>query len=170
MKSTIQEILTKFHKNDIIECLHKHPQYFEDALQLALGDISPYSWRAAWVLWSCMEPNDKRVRKHVKQIIAILPERKSNQQRELLKILEPMEIDENLEGLLYDQCIQLWERTDLQPSVRYNAFKVILKIAKKHPEAADELKSLTEDHYLDSLSRGVKYAIQKMLQKAQVIG
>lgn len=168
MESTLQEILTQHHKKEIIQYLRDHPDRFEEALELALADHPLYSWRAAWVLWSCMEPNDKRVRKHIKQIIAILPERKSSQQRELMKILEQMDIDENLEGVLFDLCIRLWERTDLQPSVRYNAFKVMLKIAKKHPGMADELKSLTEDHYLDSLSRGVKYSIRKMLLNARI--
>ena len=131
MESDIREKLTQLHKKGILQYIDDHPECFDEVVQLALDDDPPYSWRAAWVLWSCIEPNDHRVKKHVKEIISILPKRKSNQQRELLKVLYHMDINDDQEGFLFDLCIRLWERTDLQPSVRYNAFKVILKIAKK---------------------------------------
>jgi hypothetical protein len=36
----------------LISYLSAHPEYFEEAITLAISDKQPYSWRAAWLLWS----------------------------------------------------------------------------------------------------------------------
>ena len=51
------------------------------------------------------------------------------------------------------------------PSVRVNAFKFIVEIAKKHPELIKEISFLTQDHYLDSLSPGAKHSVLKLMRK-----
>ncbi len=65
--------------------MENHPEYFNEAIELALVDKQPYSWRAAWLLWSCMEENDKRIRKYLKKIIDSLKSKDDGHQRELTK-------------------------------------------------------------------------------------
>jgi hypothetical protein len=165
MTSVLEEKLIASYKTEMISFLKAHPEYFEEALQLAISDKQPFSWRAAFLLWSCMEENDKRVQKHIKSIVNSIKTKKDGHQRELLKILSNMEIKEKYEGRLFDICISLWEQIDKKPSVRMTAFKFILKIAKKHPELKEEINFLTQDHYLESLSPGVKNSIERMVQE-----
>ena len=61
--------------------------------------------------------------------------------------------------------MDIWEQINKTPSVRINALKFIIKIAKKHPDLAKEITFLTEDHYLESLSPGAKNSVTKLMKK-----
>ena len=149
----------------MISFMYAHPEFFEEAIQLAIADKQPYSWRAAWLLWSCMEENDQRIRKYIKRIVSSIKTKNNGHQRELLKILLQMELKEEYEGILFNICMDIWEQINKTPSVRINALKFIIKIAKKHNELAKEITFLTEDHYLESLSPGVKHSVSKLMKE-----
>ncbi len=163
METSLEWILTNSYKADMISYLSIHPEDFEELIKLAISDKQPYSWRAAWLLWSCMEENDKRIQVYVEPIIDIISYRRDNQQRELLKILHLMEMNEKLEGLLFNHCVSVWEKINKRPSVRFNAFKVLVKIVKKHPDLFHEISILTQYQYIDSLSPAVKKSVSEML-------
>jgi hypothetical protein len=74
-----------------------------------------------------------------------------------------MELNDDNEGKLFDICVNIWEKIGKQPSVRYNAFKLIVKIVRNHPDLSKEIIFLTESHYTDSLSDTVKKSIFKMI-------
>ena len=149
----------------MISYMNSNPQEFEEAINLALSDRQPYSWRAAWLLCSCLEKNDSRIINYVKEILNVILEKNDNIQREFLKILYFMDLEDEYEGILFNICITIWEMTYKQPSVRYNAFRIIVKSAKKHPELANEVKYLTQEQYLDSLSPGAQRSVIKMLNE-----
>jgi hypothetical protein len=165
LETKLEYILTHTYKDEMISYLRDHPEEFEEALQLALTDKQPYSWRAAWLLWSCIEKNDERIIPYIEKIINVIPICRDNQVRDLLMILQKMEIHDDYEGKLFDICISIWEKIGKQPSVRINAFKMILKIMKKHPELSNEIDYLIEPHYLNSLSGGVKHSIKKLISE-----
>ena len=166
MKTELEHILTSAYKDGMISFMAAHPEYFDEAVELAISDKQPYSWRAAWLLFDCMEENDRRIRKYLKGIIGSITEREDGHQRELLKILLRMELNEEQEGLLFDFCAGLWENISKTPSVRLTAFKFIAKMAAKYPELSNEIAGLTQDRYLDSLSPGVKRSISRMLKSS----
>lgn len=160
----LQYLLATTYKADIIAWMRLHPEAFDEALALTLAERSPYSWRASWVLWSVMEKNDARIRKHIPRIIRILPLRRDSEQRELLKILQNMRIPVRHEGPLFDACVDLWQSIGKPPSVRHNAFRLIAALAAKYPELRAEVALLTRGEYMDTLSPGVRHSIQRMLQ------
>jgi hypothetical protein len=145
--------------------MNDHPEHFKEAIELAVSDKQPYSWRAAYVLWSVIQVNDKRIKNHIKNIVNAVKNKSDGHQRELLKILLMMDLDEKYESELFDVCMDVWEQINKAPSVRVNAFKFILKIAKKHPELKQEIIFLTQDHYLDSLSTGAQHSIKKLMRE-----
>jgi hypothetical protein len=163
--SVLEDKLLNSYKDEMISFMQSHPEYFEEAIQLAVADKQPYSWRAAWLLWSCMEENDNRIKKYMKKIVKTLKSKDDSHQRELLKILLKMDLDEEYESILFDHCMDIWEGINKPPAVRVNALKFIVKIAKKHPELAKEITYLTEDHYLESLSHGAKNSVTKLMKK-----
>ena len=76
-----------------------------------------------------------------------------------------MEIKEKYEGVIFDICMNIWEEISKVPSVRHTALKFIIKIAKNHPELLGEIEFLAQDHYLKSLSPGVKRSIERMMKE-----
>jgi hypothetical protein len=163
METELENVLMTFHKEEMIRYVAKHPESFEELVQLSMVDKQPYSWRAAWLLWSCMEENDNRIKGHIRTIIGSLRGKNDGHQRELLKILYQMEIDEKSEGLVFDHCVSIWEKISKKPSVRFNAFKFIIKISRKYPELAQEIGFLVQDHYLETLSKGVRHSLMRMI-------
>ncbi len=163
--TTLEHILTSSCKADMISYMVAHPEDFEEAIKLAISNKQPYSWRAAWLLWSCMEENDHRVQGYIQSIISTLTTKNDDHQRELFKILQQMELNEEYEGVLFNICVTVWEKINKKPSVRFNAFKMIIKIVKKHPNLSNEIDFLTQNQYLDSLSPAVKKSISKMMKE-----
>ena len=168
MESTLEHKLLTSYKNEMIAFMDTHPEYFEEAIQLAISDKQPYSWRAAYLLWGCMKENDQRIRKCIRKIIDALKSKNDGHQRELLKILLKMELKEKYEGILFNICMDVWEQINKTPSVRFTALKFIIKIAKKHPDLYQEITFLTQDHYLKSLSPGVKHSVSRMMKELKL--
>ena len=165
MESPLEHKLLNSYKDEMISFMDAHPEFFKEAIELAIADKQPYSWRAAWLLWSCMVENDRRIRKYIKKIVSSIKTKDDGHQRELLKILLQMELKEEYEGKIFDLFMDIWEQINKTPSVRINALKFIIKIAKKHPDLAKEISFLTEDHYLESLSPGVKHSVSRMMKE-----
>jgi hypothetical protein len=165
MESALEKTLTSCYKNEMISFMKSHPDCFEEAVELAVSDKQPYSWRAAWLLWSVIEENDQRIKKYIKRIVNAAKTNSDSHQRELLKILLMMELDEKYEGVLFDICMGIWEQISNAPSVRVNALKLIVKIANKHTELKKEISFLAQDHYLESLSPGARHSVKKRLKE-----
>lgn len=77
-------------------------------------------------------------------------------------ILHRMELNENFEGRIFDICLHIWGKVKKNPSLRYNAFKLLIRISNNHPDLSKEIKSLTEAHYIEMLSDSVKKSIIKL--------
>ena len=163
--SVFENKLLNSYKDEMISFMGAHPEFFEEAIELAMSDKQPYAWRAAWLLWSCMEENDKRIQKYIKKIVKALVTKNDSHQRELLKILLKMKLTDELESILFDHCMNIWEGINKPPAVRINALKFIIKIAKNYPDLAKEITFLTEDHYLESLSPGAKHSVSKLMRE-----
>ncbi|MDA3892455.1 MAG: hypothetical protein PF517_12390 [Salinivirgaceae bacterium] len=165
METLLEHILTSAYKDEMISFMNDHPECFEEAINLAIADKQPYSWRSAWLLWSCMKKNDLRIQGHISKIIKSLMQKDDGHQRELLKILMQMDLDEDQEGYLFDICVTVWEKINKKPSVRFFALKFIILLAKKHPDLSNEVVFLTQNHYLDLLSPDIKRSIIKMTKE-----
>lgn len=163
METSLEHVLISAYKGGMISYLNAHPEDFEEAIILAISNKQPYSWRAAWLLWSCMEQNDPRILGHIKNIISTLTSKNDDHQRELLKIILQMELNEEQEGFLYNVCVPVWEKISKKPSVRLTAFKIIVKIANKYPDLSHDISFLTQDQYLDSLSPAAKKSISTLI-------
>lgn len=168
METAFEHILMNFYKAQMIAHMKSNPEDFEEAMNLSLSNKQPYSWRAAWLLWSCLKKNDPRLEGYIKKIIDSMPSKADGHQRELLKILQLTEINEEYEAYLLDMCVDIWKQVNKKPSVRFNAFIMMVKIAKKHPGLSSEIKLLTQSQYLDTLSPGVQRSVERMIRRLEV--
>lgn len=165
MESQLKTRLISSYKEEMVAFLKSQPKHFNEAIELAISDDQPFAWRSAFYLSSCMENNDARVKKYIKPILACIKSKKDGHQRELLKILYRMKLNDKSEGMVFDICIRLWEQIGKDPSVRITALKFIFKIAKQHPELLNEITPLMQDHYLELLSPGVKNSVKRMIKE-----
>ncbi|XWN37226.1 MAG: hypothetical protein ROO71_14885 [Balneola sp.] len=161
MSATIRSVLIRRRKSEITEFMTNHPGYFDQAMELALEKDESLSWRAAWLVAGIMEKNDLRVKPFIQKILNVLPNRNDGQQRELLKILLKMELNEQFESLLFDISVTLWEQVRKQSSVRYYAFQGMMMVVEKYPELKNEILSLTQPHFVNALSPGVRKGVLK---------
>lgn len=163
MASKLETTLISCYKEEMVSFLKSHTEFYDEAFELALSDKQPFAWRAAWLLWSCLEENDVRIKRYADKIVKCIKNKNDGHQRELLKILSLTQLKEKHEGIVFNLCMDLWENLGKDPSVRYHALKFILKIIAKHPELKEDVAFLTQEHYLVSLSPGVKHSISKMI-------
>ena len=84
METALENILTNLYKDEMISYMDAHPEYYEKLIEIAVSDEQPYSWRAAWLLWSCMKENDPRIQNYINDIISTITTKKDGHQRELL--------------------------------------------------------------------------------------
>ena len=69
METVLESKLISSYKKEMISFLESHPEHFDEAIKLAISDKQPFAWRAAFLLTSCMEENDKRIQKYIKSIV-----------------------------------------------------------------------------------------------------
>lgn len=160
----MKEILAgRFQKEDVVKLLNSNIDCFYQTLGIALESDYPASWRAAWVIYNSIERNDSRLQKSVADIIKAIRGKREGHQRELLRITGQLEIPEEFEGVLFDICMDIWEKTSNIPSLRLFAFRNIYRIASRYPELKTELTALTQPQYIETLSPGIRNSLRQML-------
>jgi len=166
LQESLNDILTgRLRKQKLVSFLEKHPELFEETVEVSLSDEQPQAWRAAWLIFHYMEKNDSRLIPFIDHILSCISNKGDGHQRELLKVLNKMELSEDQEGILFDRCLTIWEEIHKSPSVRGTAFQTLLRIVEKYPELKCELEHLTQDHYTKSLSPGIRNSFEKMINK-----
>ena len=161
---SLDEILTgRLRKNELVSFLKKHPELFEETIRISLKDKQPQSWRAAWLIGHYMNVNDALLRSHIDAMLSCIKDKEDGHQRELLKIINKMDLNEDQESRLFNVCLSIWEEVHKSPSVRGTAFQTLLNIVKKYPELKGEIEHLTQSHYIGSLSPGIKHSLYKII-------
>jgi len=161
----LEYILTYKHKFEMMMWVQSKPEVFNELIELATIDKLPYSWRAAWLLWSCMDENDTRIQPFIEQMISVFDYLKNNQKRELLKVFQKMELNPDQEFTLFNLCIPIWKNIKLQPSIRYNALLYLFKCVNSQKYLLPELMFVLTDEYLNSLSKGIRHSVSLYLKK-----
>lgn len=160
----LDNILDKrLDKDFLIQLFQEQKEVHTSAIHIALSNQEPQAWRATWILSHCTKKNDPRIQPFITNFIEVVTSKKDGHQREILKILEKMKLDDEQEGRVFDICMSIWENIAKAPAVRYLAFKNIHKICEKYPELSGELEFISQEHYLESLSPGIQKNIKKMI-------
>ena len=164
LEELIKLLEGKINKDRIKTLINKEDKIFKFFVQHCCKNEFT-SWRAAWVLHHAIQKNDNRIKPHLKKIILSIKEKKDGHQRELLKIVQKMELTEKEEGYFFDSCVNLWEEVHKKPATRYYAGLFIIKMAKKYPEIKNELEALTSEYYTKTLSSGIRRIFDRELLK-----
>jgi hypothetical protein len=149
-------------KEQLLNFIKTTENGFQSVLEFSIYVKEENAWRAAWIICHAMKKNDSRVFPYIKDLIDAIPNKTDGHQRQLLIILEKMNISVDDEGYLFDHCLSIWEAINKIPSTRITAFKILAKIAKKHPDLLSELELWTSDYYTETLSAGIKNSLEKI--------
>ena len=166
MSSEFESVLLSRSKERMVEYLEDHPEMFQEAVRLSLTNTQPLAWRTTWAIGGVLEKNDPRIEPYISKILDKLPGLDDGHQREFLKILYEQEnLAEIHEGLLFDCCTHLWEQVRRQPSVRYYAFQMMVKISENHPELRNEIRILMQPQYMNALSPGIRKIVKRKIRE-----
>lgn len=153
----------KLDKDFLVQLFQEQQEVHSSAIKLSLQNKQPESWRATWILANCTLKNDVRIVPFIDNYIKAIHNKKDGHQREILKILFKMKLNDEQEGRLFDISMNLWENINKAPAARYLAFKHIYKTYEKYPELKGELEYICQDKYTEKLSPGIKKIILKMM-------
>jgi hypothetical protein len=168
MNDNVQKLLeSRFDKKSVVERINSDETFFREVLQLALKNKQPAGWRSAWLLKHSLGRNDARIRKKVNNIIEAIPKVEDGHQRELMLVLEKMDLDEDQEGHVFDISISLWESINKPSSVRIQGLKFILKTIRKYPELKNEVEFLFDPIYSENLTPGMMNMYQRFMKGAR---
>ncbi|NIJ44692.1 hypothetical protein FHR24_001131 [Wenyingzhuangia heitensis] len=154
----------RIDKDFLIQTFQEQAEVHAAAIQIALTNKQPHAWRATWILTHCTKKDDDRIHPYIDDFIQNIPNKKDGHQREILKILAKMKLDDEQEGKLFDTCMNLWEDITKSSSVRHFAFKQIYKTYQKYPELSGELAFICQEQYLETLSPGIKKIIDRIIK------
>lgn len=159
----IEEKLLNSYQNEQVDFIKSNPDYYPVLISLAFSNTEPLNWRAAYLIANSMEKNDKRLTSHIDIIIENLPRKKDGHQREFIKILSQMKLNDDQEGEFYELCYKLCQHPGKQASVKVYALKFIIRMVKKYPELKSEAEFLSQKQFLSNLSHGVLNSYGKLL-------
>ena len=154
-------------KETVIAELQQHPEWFSEGVTLALSPTDPMAWRAVWVLREAFPAQADLWVPYIDQAIAVLPRLESGHQREWLKALEGLPLNEEQESLQYDLCLEFWSNPNNPPSLRHTAFLGLARFIEKYPELQPELDQVTVPEYLETLSPGVRRGVEKRIMMSK---
>lgn len=166
---SLESALTKSRsKDEMVAYMDTHPESFEEGIKMILANKQPLAWRAAWLIGDRMLENDKRLRKYKRQMMEVLTVANEGMQREVIKILYNMELNDKEEGKMFEHSVSLWKNIKIRPAVRFYAFKMLLKLADKYKELVPEVKLLASKEYIESLSPGVGRSVAKLVKAMKI--
>lgn len=158
---------SKSNANRIARYISNYPTRFAVLMELFLGNEYRVTQRAAQVVSICTENHHELIQPYLKQIILNLRNDIHDAvKRNTLRILQDMELPENLHGDMTDIGFQLLTTSEEPVAIKVFAMTVIANICKKQPDLKNELQIIIEDQmpYASAgfISRGNK--ILKRLQ------
>jgi len=140
----------------------------EYVLQLFLNDENRVVQRASWVLSVCAEKHPELIMPHLEVLVKNLRQPKLHNavKRNTVRILQDVDIPENLWGEVADICFQYLADPKEAVAVRVFSMTVLLQICQKVPELMNELQ-LTIEEYMPHGSAGFQSRGKKTLAAIQ---
>jgi len=138
-----EEILKEHSKPHTVYLAHKigpNQEAFDKLMELFLGNEHLVTQRAAWLFSHCVDTHPWLLKKHLKSMIENLEKPVHVAvKRNTLRILQFIEIPEDLLGLTADICFTFLNSGKETIAVKANAMTVLYNIVKKYPELKEEL-------------------------------
>lgn len=136
----------------IAEYIGDDKERFADLMKIFFGDDHRLTQRAAWPINLIAEMRPQMTAPHIKKFIDILTrdDLHSGVKRNIMRLLQFVDIPERFIGKFYSHCIDLLENPNEPVAVKAFAVHSAVKIANGTHELLDELRMIVGPQLADS--------------------
>lgn len=152
-------ILEKHSKEQmllVVDYVGNNKKKFDELMHLFLFDDYRVSQRASWAVLHCIQKNPSFAKKYLPMMLDNLKNPIHDAVvRNTIRILDIVEIPENLHAQVMDICYELVTKNTSPIAVKAFSIGVLTKLSKLYPELKNELKAIIDDQ-LPTASPAIK--------------
>lgn len=167
MNDNLAQTILKCGKEQIVLYFDSNPNMIDDLILLVFAKDAKIAWRSTWALDHCNYNKNEKLSPYLDSFIELLPKADETMQRVMLRLITPLNLQEESFGKLLNVCLAIWEDIRIKSAVRLYAFKIILKAIEMYPELRNEFQYLFDNHYMENISPGIKHSINKLMNTAK---
>lgn len=132
----------------IVEFIGEDAGKFEELVEIFCSGDYRLAQRAGWALTCSAELNPELARPHLEKLLdqAERTDVHDAVRRNVLRLLQYVEIPENLLGRAYSDCVDLVDDLNAPIAIRVFALSVATKIARSEPDLQRELRLIVKKH------------------------
>ena len=164
IKDNLRNLLNERKPKELLLSYVNEHSCEELLLDLIFEDNPYVSWRSTWLLSHSNLKTLKELQIDCAKLITVAIKNSTSQHREVLKLLEKIEIPENTQSLYFDWALSLWTDIKNIPSIRISALRAILRVVKHHPKLQNEIVGINEPQFLIPLSPGIRIQAERMFK------
>lgn len=149
-KIELSEVLVKGMGKHVVDKLaaqaNDDPVLYRELLDVLETQETTPAMKASWVLANAARLDKAPAQKHGSRFLQLLfNARIGGVQRELMKVLEVVELSDEEEGRFVDLCFQLLRQPGLDVGIRYYGLRILRQKVKKYPDLKPELITSLEE-------------------------
>ena len=132
----------------IVEFIGDDPQRFAELMKVFFEGDYRLTQRAAWPMNYCAEQHSNLIQAYLPKLLDCLDRDDMHEaiRRNIMRLLQYVEIPKRLSGKIYDQSVNLLDDPDQPIAVRVFAMSVAARIAKPEPDLMNELRLIIRKH------------------------
>ncbi len=132
----------------IVEFIGDDPQRFAELMKVFFEGDYRLTQRAAWPMNYCAEQHSNLIQPYLPKLLDCLDRNDMHEaiRRNIMRLLQYVEIPKRLSGKIYDQSVNLLDDPDQPIAVRVFAMSVAARIAKPEPDLMNELRLIIRKH------------------------
>ena len=122
---------------------------FKVLMQCFLSDEYRLAQRAAWSVSWAAKKNPDLIYPYIKELVELLPRKDVHNAviRNSVRILQQIEIPENLHGELMNYCFMFIESPATPIAIKAFSLTTLFNLSKTYPEIKNELKLIIEEQW-----------------------
>ena len=139
----------KGHALKVSEFACSSPKHFKELMECFLSNEYRIAQRAAWsVSWGAQK-HPELVKPYIKDLVAQLPRKDVHDAviRNSVRILQQIEIPEELHGELMNNCFGFIESPSTPSAIKAFSLTTLFNLSRNYPEIKQELKLLIEENW-----------------------
>lgn len=136
-------------RHAVMDFVGNNPNRFDALMDCITGGDTKLAQYAMYPFGFILEKYPELGRKHIPTIMELLKKDSLHTafRRNITRVLQYMELPEEIHGELIDQCFRMIENPRELPAVKANAIGILERLYQYYPEIANEITLVLEENY-----------------------
>ena len=161
-----QAILKEHSKKQctkIVKWVGKNEDRFAELMKLFFNGDDLVAQRASWPMSYCVMAHPNLVEPYFKKLLILLnkPDLHNAIHRNIVRLLQSVEIPEAFEGQVMDACFKFIQNPSTPVAIKAFSITCLENLSKKYPEILPELRLIIEERW-DSESAAFRSRAKKI--------